>query len=102
MHKMVATGHGEDGGGTLAGGMVIPGKGNMFIANSFQRRFCFHFMSAIRNVLRRGVTEATLSLQVRRPPATRMASCAFPLVQVHKLLLHSKCGASENDFGPKP
>lgn len=98
---MVA-GHAEDGGETLAGGMVIPGKGNIFIVNSFQRPFCFHFMSAIRNVLRRGVTEAALSWQVRRPPATRMASCAFPLVQVHKLLLHSKCGASENDLGPKP
>ena len=43
-------------------------------------------MPEIGDVLMQHVTEAALAWQVRRPLATRLASCAFPLVQVHRLL----------------
>lgn len=54
----------EDWGGTLARGKVIPGKGNIFML--IHPRGHPAFMSAIGNVLRYGVTEATLFQQALR------------------------------------
>lgn len=95
----MATGHGEDGGGTLARGTVIPGNGNIFL--SIHPRG--HLLSClIGNVLRHHVREATASFRVQRPPAMGEASCPLSLMQVTRLLLHRKCNAGENGIGRKP
>ena len=89
----------EDGGGTLTRSMVIPGNDN--ISMSIHPRghllFCL-----VGNVLRHDVMEATPSFRVQRPPATGEASCPIPMVQVTRLLLHSKCRAGESGIGRKP
>lgn len=72
-------------GGTLAGGTVIPGNGNIFASIGCGSHSAF--VPEIGDVLMQHVTEAALAWQVRRPLPQGSASCAFPLVQVNRLLL---------------
>lgn len=63
-------------GGTLAGGTVIPGNGNIFTLIHCRSRSAF--VSEIGDVLMQHVTEAALAWQVRRPLATRFGLLCFP------------------------